>query len=214
MALPSNYGIEKNRNSMAGLSAYKNGGPGSGNFGHAGRPGKRGGSGKGGAVSPTGKSELEQSSQASARAETAKELLTSEDFTMEEKMQIVDEWDSEPIDDKFYSASERATMKAIRDVADKARAIKEKVGPEKYGDNYEKAEDATVYWSHSKDGEYKIAYEFRKDKEGKYRLSDEDWSFVGQWMPKKKFDSLKELMTAEDEASRRQTMEKRKAIYR
>lgn len=56
MALPSNYGIEKNRNSMAGLSAYENGGPGSGNFGHAGRPGKRGGSGKGGAVSSTGDS--------------------------------------------------------------------------------------------------------------------------------------------------------------
>lgn len=45
MALPSNYGIEKNRNSMAGLSAYENGGPGSGNFGHAGRPGLIGGSG-------------------------------------------------------------------------------------------------------------------------------------------------------------------------
>lgn len=47
MALPSKYGIEKSLNSMAGLSAYENGGPGSGNFGHAGRPGQRGGSGKG-----------------------------------------------------------------------------------------------------------------------------------------------------------------------
>lgn len=44
MALPSKYGIDKNMNSMEGLSAYENGGAGSGNFGHAGRPGKRGGS--------------------------------------------------------------------------------------------------------------------------------------------------------------------------
>lgn len=47
MALPSKYGIDKSLNSMAGLSAYENGGAGSGNFGHAGRPGKRGGSGNG-----------------------------------------------------------------------------------------------------------------------------------------------------------------------
>lgn len=44
MALPSKYGIDKNMNSMEGLSAYENGGKGSGNFGHAGRPGERGGS--------------------------------------------------------------------------------------------------------------------------------------------------------------------------
>lgn len=47
MALPSSYGIEKNRNSLEGLRAYENGGKGSGNFGHAGRPGERGGSGRG-----------------------------------------------------------------------------------------------------------------------------------------------------------------------
>lgn len=44
------YGIDKSVNSMAGLSAYENGGPGSGNFGHAGRPGQQGGSGKGEAL--------------------------------------------------------------------------------------------------------------------------------------------------------------------
>lgn len=52
MAMPSKYGIEKKINSMEGLSAYENGGAGSGNFGHAGRPGKVGGSaatGSGGA---------------------------------------------------------------------------------------------------------------------------------------------------------------------
>ena len=32
---------------MEGLSAYENGGPGSGNFGHSGRPGRVGGSGDG-----------------------------------------------------------------------------------------------------------------------------------------------------------------------
>ena len=46
MALPSRYGIDKKINSMAGLSAYENGGPGSGNFGHSGRPGEIGGSSK------------------------------------------------------------------------------------------------------------------------------------------------------------------------
>lgn len=48
MALPSKYGIDKNINSMEGLSAYENGGKGSGNFGHSGRPGEVGGSSSGG----------------------------------------------------------------------------------------------------------------------------------------------------------------------
>lgn len=48
MSLPSKYGIDKNINSMAGLSAYENGGKGSGNFGHSGRPGEVGGSSSGG----------------------------------------------------------------------------------------------------------------------------------------------------------------------
>ena len=54
MALVTSYSVEKNRNSMEGLSAYENGGKGSGNFGHAGRPGEVGGSapeGSGGGVS-------------------------------------------------------------------------------------------------------------------------------------------------------------------
>ena len=48
MALPSRYGIDKKINSMEGLGAYENGGKGSGNFGHSGRPGMIGGSGDGG----------------------------------------------------------------------------------------------------------------------------------------------------------------------
>ena len=47
MALPSKYGVDKKINSMEGLSAYENGGKGSGNFGHSGRPGEGGGSGNG-----------------------------------------------------------------------------------------------------------------------------------------------------------------------
>lgn len=47
MALPSRYGIDKKMNSMEGLRAYENGGKGSGNFGHSGRPGYIGGSGNG-----------------------------------------------------------------------------------------------------------------------------------------------------------------------
>ena len=55
MGMPSKYGVDKKINSMAGLSAYENGGKGSGNFGHAGRPGEVGGSGKGtGASSGSG----------------------------------------------------------------------------------------------------------------------------------------------------------------
>lgn len=50
MALPSKYGIDKNINSMEGLSAYENGGKGSGNFGHSGRPGEVGGSSSGGSA--------------------------------------------------------------------------------------------------------------------------------------------------------------------
>lgn len=45
MSLPERYGVDKKINSMEGLSAYENGGPGSGNFGHDGRPGLIGGSG-------------------------------------------------------------------------------------------------------------------------------------------------------------------------
>lgn len=41
MALPTRYGINKNINSMEGLGAYENGGKGSGNFGHSGRPGEK-----------------------------------------------------------------------------------------------------------------------------------------------------------------------------
>jgi hypothetical protein len=48
MGMPSRYGVDKKINSMAGLSAYENGGKGSGNFGHAGRPGEVGGSSKDG----------------------------------------------------------------------------------------------------------------------------------------------------------------------
>lgn len=51
MALPIKYGIEKKIDSMKGLSAYENGGKGSGNFGHSGRPGHIGGSGNGGVSS-------------------------------------------------------------------------------------------------------------------------------------------------------------------
>ena len=44
MALPSK---EVKNNEIAGLDTFYNGGKGSGNFGHEGRPGKRGGSGNG-----------------------------------------------------------------------------------------------------------------------------------------------------------------------
>ena len=58
MALPSKYSIDKKLNSMDGLSAYENGGKGSGNWGHEGRPGYVGGSGRG-----VGASSLHESRQ-------------------------------------------------------------------------------------------------------------------------------------------------------
>ena len=222
MALPSRYGIDKNMNSMAGLSAYENGGKGSGNFGHAGRPGERGGSSASGSgiskavatqkkfqdqakivrediedrigqkvkkgeeytaldeasksrfkefhgedgteytydkgngmitkTNPetgdqevvtkqkdtkdkrSGKSELEQSSQASARAETAKELLTSEDFTIDEKREILKEWEADPIDKKFYSETERGYMDALKDMVSESKSEERKGKYEKRKD--------------------------------------------------------------------------------
>lgn len=47
MGLPNSYNIEKKINSFAEMGAFENGGKGSGNFGHAGRPGLVGGSGDG-----------------------------------------------------------------------------------------------------------------------------------------------------------------------
>lgn len=98
MALPSNYGIEKNRNSMAGLSAYENGGPGSGNFGHAGRPGKRGGSGKGSGINVhSGSDEMdyyyaEDGDRVLASGKTEKETLEKAKKKLaEEKMASWDE---------------------------------------------------------------------------------------------------------------------------
>ena len=59
MALPSKYSIDKKINSMEGLGAYENGGKGSGNFGHSGRPGEVGGSG-------SGKTQLQRAAEAEA----------------------------------------------------------------------------------------------------------------------------------------------------
>ena len=58
MAIPSRWGVDKKINSMEGLSAYENGGKGSGNFGHSGRPGERGGSGSGKSGSSKGGREV------------------------------------------------------------------------------------------------------------------------------------------------------------
>lgn len=47
MALPTTYNIGKSRNTLGEYGLIENGGKGSGNFGHSGRPGKVGGSGSG-----------------------------------------------------------------------------------------------------------------------------------------------------------------------
>lgn len=73
MALVTSYSVEKNRNSMAGLSAYENGGKGSGNFGHAGRPGEVGGS------APSGSGSSSTSSE-SGRKSRSKEEQIDEQF--------------------------------------------------------------------------------------------------------------------------------------
>ena len=56
MALITSYGIHKDRNSMEGLAAYENGGKGSGNFGHSGRPGEVGWSAPSGSGGASGSS--------------------------------------------------------------------------------------------------------------------------------------------------------------
>lgn len=59
MALPSFYSLEKKINGFADYGFFDNGGKGSGNFGHSGRPGKRGGSGEGKSASYAAKKEQE-----------------------------------------------------------------------------------------------------------------------------------------------------------
>lgn len=58
--MPSRYGVDKSLNSLEGMSAYENGGKGSGNFGHKGRPGEVGGSGDGMGVVASNKIEQGQ----------------------------------------------------------------------------------------------------------------------------------------------------------
>ena len=64
MGMPTRYGVEKKINSMGGLSAYENGGKGSGNFGHAGRPGEVGGSSKDGFGGSAGKYDVKDGKDA------------------------------------------------------------------------------------------------------------------------------------------------------
>ena len=90
MALPSKYGIDKKINSMEGLSAYENGGKGSGNFGHAGRPGERGGSGKGGR--PTYLDKMSDS-------EIKKEMKSLQE-DLDEYNRLVEKAESEGLTDK------------------------------------------------------------------------------------------------------------------
>lgn len=71
MALPSRYSIEKKINSMEGLSAYENGGKGSGNFGHAGRPGEKGGSAPSGSSHSTVSKDKRQQEYEAVIAEEA-----------------------------------------------------------------------------------------------------------------------------------------------
>ena len=72
MAIPTNYGIHKDRNSMAGFSAYENGGNGSGNFGHSGRPGEVGGS------APSGSGGASGSSATKKKKYTKSDLINDE----------------------------------------------------------------------------------------------------------------------------------------
>lgn len=72
MAIPTNYGIHKDRNSMDGFSAYENGGKGSGNFGHSGRPGEVGGS------APSGSGGASGSSATKKKKYTKSDLINDE----------------------------------------------------------------------------------------------------------------------------------------
>lgn len=51
---------EELKNKIQILSEFLNGGKGSGNWGHTGRPGKVGGSGKGGSISPKESTDKEE----------------------------------------------------------------------------------------------------------------------------------------------------------
>lgn len=96
MSLPERYGVDKKINSMEGLSAYENGGKGSGNFGHEGRPGYVGGSGRG-----VGAASLHESRQRVGWAEKeAKqaEMLRQEEEAYSEVMNPTRKLDAETLE--------------------------------------------------------------------------------------------------------------------
>ena len=72
MGLPLKYSIDKKINGMEGFSAYENGGKGSGNFHHAGRPGERGGS------APSGSGGASGSSATKTKKYTKSDLINDE----------------------------------------------------------------------------------------------------------------------------------------
>lgn len=138
MALPSRYGIEKKINSMEGLSAYENGGKGSGNFGHSGRPGEVGGSSSGG----VGKSrESEEKDDAfhsryeggsapiqydgdtfypdkDGRGMTTKDgkrTMMFPDEVLHARQEIVDNWKKEGITEASYEHAKQLYFKILKD---------------------------------------------------------------------------------------------------
>lgn len=104
MAIPQRYGIEKKLNSIEGMRAYErventgtkessldekevNGGKGSGNFGHAGRPGEVGGSGKGeGVGSSEDTADLREAEADKAKSERAKHIKQIDEIIGKEKI--------------------------------------------------------------------------------------------------------------------------------
>ena len=132
------YGIDKSVNSMAGLSAYENGGPGSGDFGHAGRPGQVGGSAASGGKGSSKKSDKKSSDDYvpgvftglrdvgdSARA-SAKEMKSILEDTQKDTVELTrrqyGETHAKNLDTEFERAKETLSMLADDWVVDVRRA--------------------------------------------------------------------------------------------
>lgn len=183
MALPSSYGIEKNRNSLEGLRAYENGGKGSGNWGHAGRPGEVGGSAPSGSSSANYESksqsereirdridELTQKISYAAKAKQDGESV-DEDWVssmMEERKQLYEQIQSKKSGEGETKADEKGGKYSVKDGKDARKYLTDDAGtslgmlwevgvsPENYGFTYDELGKPTRLSRFEKDADDKL----------------------------------------------------------
>ena len=98
--MPIKYGVDKSLNSTEGLSAYQNGGPGSGNFGHSGREGQVGGS------APRG---VSATSLHASRQQTSPQTIESQ-----QRQELYDRLDDEKALNEILSPTEKLSKETLQ----------------------------------------------------------------------------------------------------